>query len=521
MHFGLKVVYGAMAFGFLSLLIGQASRVITDRQRKSAQSKASLATSDTQPCPYALLQAEFEEQKKEYENTSEESEVEEKFAEAAKARDRLAAAYGEIYKPNVSTPLGCECEGACTTSFAMHCWVQPFCIVKNKKCAHGTAHKSMGLGLTSTHFDYCNYDPFEDYESKSASEKHKILLNKILENTAHSSYPGTATLAKKLLTESVKVSFEAQSDVFPEPRVKIIHSVGVVAPIAFKAKNGTKYDGLFKGAPYGFIRLSSAKQPDVAVGYNPGLGLKLLQDGKPSINLLAMPTLDPQKCGSNFFAAPFTTHIGTRGPDFSLKLLTHKFWQASHCPLMVGLKDFAGTEEGAKFPFEISMSTPYQGTMDASQDFNWPCANLTEALNMFKKLPKDEVLFKVSAKENPESNFEHIGDVVMTGKFTTSKFGDESLFFKHQYMEDDFKVKKTWLQSKHVTNQTCGMNNFDKRPTVENGCTSEIHGGVSGALGDTSTHGHYLPGRYFHDPNIFRWIGNLPGFLWGKDHLWN
>jgi len=33
----------------------------------------------------------------------------------------------------------------------------------------------------------------------------------------------------------------------------------------------------------------------------------------------------------------------------------------------------------------------------------------------------------------------YIGKIVLESDFITSKFGDENLFFKHNFMEDDFK----------------------------------------------------------------------------------
>jgi len=37
--------------------------------------------------------------------------------------------------------------------------------------------------------------------------------------------------------------------------------------------------------------------------------------------------------------------------------------------------------------------------------------------------------------------------VVVNTQFVTSKFGDESLFFKHQWMEEDFTQRPQWLET--------------------------------------------------------------------------
>lgn len=39
-----------------------------------------------------------------------------------------------------------------------------------------------------------------------------------------------------------------------------------------------------------------------------------------------------------------------------------------------------------------------------------------------------------------------IGDLVMDGALTKSKWGDEQLFFRHQNMKDDIGIKPEWDQ---------------------------------------------------------------------------
>ena len=54
------------------------------------------------------------------------------------------------------------------------------------------------------------------------------------------------------MAESVQVSFESQSDIFPGARTKYIHSVGAVAPIKWESLT-SKYGGLFaSGSEHGF-----------------------------------------------------------------------------------------------------------------------------------------------------------------------------------------------------------------------------------------------------------------------------
>ena len=132
-------------------------------------------------------------------------------------------------------------------------------------------------------------------------------------------------------------------------------------------------------------------------GFTPGIGLnkprKLLRDGRPSSNFVAMPGLDGQPCNkSNFFSRDFTTHIKA-GTNFALKLVAAKFWQASYCPLMVGTSDFADGQKG-KFPFELVLRS--KATVEC------PCMDYDQCLkNLATDLKPGQVFFEVYANEKP------------------------------------------------------------------------------------------------------------------------
>eukprot|EP00746_Dinoflagellata_sp_MGD_P012408 gnl/MRDRNA2_/MRDRNA2_126460_c0_seq1.p1 gnl/MRDRNA2_/MRDRNA2_126460_c0~~gnl/MRDRNA2_/MRDRNA2_126460_c0_seq1.p1 ORF type:complete len:429 (-),score=66.26 gnl/MRDRNA2_/MRDRNA2_126460_c0_seq1:177-1463(-) len=387
---------------------------------------------------------------------------------AVSANDSWTA---KIYEQPPSTVLGCVCDGPCHTSFAFKCNAHPFCTVKSKDCAYGTASWSVRKWQ---HYDYCTFKKYDEYEKLTAKEKSEILLHRLTEDTTSSTYPSLPGVLTGIMGESVRVSFESSSDVFPHPRKKYIHGVGVVAPISFKSAGNSinwgkhKYTGLFQGAEYGFIRFSSAKCPSASGGITPGAGIKLLRDGKPSANFVAMHSLDGQPCEngkSNFFEHPWKNHIN-RTDNFGLKLIAAKFWQASYCPLMVGLSDVAATSDGSKpvFPFELELKPA------VSLDF--PCDDLSEALAKFGTLEVGKTLFRVEAKNTPFGSKKVIGEIVLEGKPTTSKFGDEEMFFKHQYMEEDFALHPEWLGQIDKF-KDCGMSTVSTSPPpISKGCSS-------------------------------------------------
>jgi len=78
-------------------------------------------------------------------------------------------------------------------------------------------------------------------------------------------------------------------------RAKLIHSVGNVAKVKFVPQSN-KFTGLFQGSDYGFIRMSAAQLPktdkstaaEALHNFVPGFSLKMMVDGQPSANLVAM-----------------------------------------------------------------------------------------------------------------------------------------------------------------------------------------------------------------------------------------
>lgn len=109
--------------------------------------------------------------------------------------------------------------------------------------------------------------------------------------------------------ESMDKSFTVAGDEMPSDRLKYIHSVGATGKVKFVHKGG-KYTGIFQGADYGLIRLSSAAEPSSSQPLAPGMGLKFLRDGVDSANLVSMFGVNGQPDDWNFFSNDFSNHIG-------------------------------------------------------------------------------------------------------------------------------------------------------------------------------------------------------------------
>lgn len=367
----------------------------------------------------------------------------------------------DVYAQAPTTVLGCTCTSECTTGLLFLCDVQPYCSVADRMgdCALGVADWSVSAG----YYDYCIYEEYLPYEAQSAKAKQQLLLKKIAADSTPGTYPGAVSILTGMMGESMKVSFETQSDVFPEPRTKYIHTVGTVAPIRWESSGDHGYAGLFQGAEYGLIRLSAAAEPGSS-GFAPGAAVKLFRDGRPSSNFQAMPGLNRQPCeDTNFFKNDFTTHIAG-ADDIVTKIGTKKFWQASYCQLMVGVSDFADGKPD--FPFMLTLR-PASGL-----NVDCPCMDYAQCLRNIGGLASGSALFDVLATAAPGDSPQPIGRIVLTGSFSSGSFGNEQLFFKHTAMERSFGFHPEWLE-KFDHEKDCGMKSIDtKPPGIEEGCSS-------------------------------------------------
>ena len=150
------------------------------------------------------------------------------------------------------------------------------------------------------------------YLGKTAAQKSADIWTNITANTTSQSWYNVFQLAG-LFAENEDPTFSTKGDQMPSAglgiRDKLIHSVGTIGKIKWVSKGTHPYTGLFKGASYGYARMSLAVQPSAKVQNTaPGIGIKLLRDGKDSGNFVSMYSVDGQPTW-NFFANDFTNHI--------------------------------------------------------------------------------------------------------------------------------------------------------------------------------------------------------------------
>merc|ERR1711973_191906 len=266
-----------------------------------------------------------------------------------------------------------------------------------------------------------------EYIAKSAAEKSSIIMANIMEDTTGDDWYGILEMGGNGIRE------------------KYIHTVGTVAQVEWKDLGGHSYSGIFKGATNGYVRLSLAKEPVTTVQETaPGMGLKFLRDGIDSANLVAMYSVNGQDSW-NFFKNDFTTHIGKA--ELELIPLILKFSEATNYVMEVGLSDWGLYGEDGIQVADADFKFPFMLRFKPTGEISFPDEYVNDWKDDLMSIPAGTTLYQVYALDEPEElgGIEaHIADLVLTSGLTTSTWGDNHLFFRHQDMADDVALRPEW-----------------------------------------------------------------------------
>ena len=80
---------------------------------------------------------------------------------------------------------------------------------------------------------------------------------------------------------------------------------------------------------------------------------------------------------------------------------------------------------------------------------DWSDDYVSNVNDQLMTIPSGTTLYKVYAMDAPAElggSETYIADLVLTSALTTSKWGDEHLFFRHQVMDDDISLRPEWEQ---------------------------------------------------------------------------
>ena len=270
-----------------------------------------------------------------------------------------------------------------------------------------------------------------NYQSYSAEEK-LATLERFIARSEYKELPTTFPLTsmwKLFSTSFLNTTMDRASDEMPQGRLKLIHSFGAAARVNFVVTaQENPYTGIFKTGAQGLLRASLAHP---FPSYTPGFGLKFLIDGKKSVNVFAMNSLDGQGDNRNFFAKAFRTKIDMP-QSAPLKLLAEIFGKAMrrfdvngspvHLPLdHVAAINVDGTKVAkAVYPDHLVFVPAIDGFNPHSQE---------DLRLQLGRLASGTPLYHVFAEDNNGRRL--LGKLVLEGEFISSEFGDYNLFFEH------------------------------------------------------------------------------------------
>ena len=276
------------------------------------------------------------------------------------------------------------------------------------------------------------------YEEQSAATKQQVLQTQI-EATEYQTLPqwtGLEPLSmfglalnpiRSMVRNFFNVTLDRNSDVLPQGRKKGIHTYGSTVAIEFVADGNSQFTGLYQGVTYGMARLSLATKPS-ATNTVPGIAVKFLVDGKPSLNFVAMYSLNGQP-SYNFFANEFSTFVElpSSGP---LKILGAAFGTATKEPSKVD-SAFLGNinQDGSSV---ASPAAPQRLTLVPNRAQLKFDDEQHEVRDDLASIAIGTTLYEVYGAGVDGKNQVYIGRIVTSSRVVASKFGDESLFFRHQ-----------------------------------------------------------------------------------------
>lgn len=280
------------------------------------------------------------------------------------------------------------------------------------------------------------------YDDQSAAAKQQI-IQQALEASKYQSLPqwtGNEPLAmfalalnpiRSMVRSFFNVTLDRNSDVMPDGRKKGIHTYGSTAAIEFIVDGQAPFTGLYQGVKHGLIRMSLATKPS-ATNTVPGVGVKFFIDSKPSMNFVAMYSLEGQP-EYNFFANEFSTIVSApnSGP---LKILGAAFGTATQDPTAVDVAYMARmNQDGSPVAHPVA---PVRLDLVPNRDKLVFADAQHEVRDDLATIAPGTTLYKIYGYLGQDVRPIYIGRFVTTSRVVASKFGDEKLFFRHQRFND-------------------------------------------------------------------------------------
>ena len=280
----------------------------------------------------------------------------------------------------------------------------------------------------------------EEYSNKwSADKKLKYLWNQIERTSYQEEIPGyektnISALLKNLLANDKKNN---PTDIIGEGYIKGIHRRASVAKVKFRPALDNQRLDLWGGLDYALLRISLTEVPNENI-YKPGLALKVLVDGQASANLSMLVDLDGF-ASSNIFEKTYS-NIVPEPQTVKGKLGVALFRLRSKYPRAIKVDRFSSVNQTGK---KVNSDKVKQLYFKPNEILSKTHFNYSDPrMYLMNDLEEEKVLFHVYAGCNTTYSYQvfsgcakYLGDIVLDSKFMSSSFGDERLFFTHEFVE--------------------------------------------------------------------------------------
>ncbi len=291
----------------------------------------------------------------------------------------------------------------------------------------------------------------DGYVQWSADEKAEWLWSRLILGTAHdrTALPSlelpfrTSPLTEAgivLRRSELEKALTRVSDVMEPGRPKVIHARGAVARVSLVPSAESPFTGLLSsgllGGAHGLIRVSMVARVFGDAAYTPAIALKLLIDGSPSADVLAMNHTVGQGRDFNPFANTMTNDLSNAHNELrtAQRVMSVLFRRVSRQPRrMVSTHLASQTNNGVvvdtphspdRLIFRPTTGAAASFTDKAGVDFRLVLSELEPGTTLF------EIDGVVGSKTHP------VGSLRMESGFVSSDGGDR-LFFRHVHDPSD------------------------------------------------------------------------------------
>jgi hypothetical protein len=287
-----------------------------------------------------------------------------------------------------------------------------------------------------------------DYEGRKATEKLEWMRT-LMEETKYTpvtrpdlSVAGPVVMAGIAARREVLArSFDRTGDLMEPTRPKIIHQQGSVGVVTLEVDEGSPFTGLLASPPVGggrgLLRMSLAIPPKGKAAFTPGFGLKILIDGRPSVDVLAMNHTVGQGRDFNMFSNTFThdlrdTHKELRPPHKFMDLF---FSRASIQPRRLIADEFVSVTSAGDTIAQPMAPRRLVFVPDAVVRKQFRTREPIDFREALERVEPGATLYEVQAIGD-DGEPSPIGRIVLEESFVASAGGDR-LFFRHPVAPED------------------------------------------------------------------------------------